>query len=593
MAGDRGTTDRRAGSGTIRFPPFEADLRTHELWKGGSRLRLQSKPFQVLAVLLERPGALVTRDELQRRLWPDEAYGDFDHGINVAVNKIRDSLGDTRRKPRYIETLPGLGYRFVASVERTEPIGPAPIRSIAVLPLENLSGDPSQEFIADGITEELITAVSRVQALRVISRTSAMRYKGLHRPVSDIARDLTVDAIVEGTIRGSGERFRITVRLIQAVDERQVWAENYDCERRDILGLEGRVAQAIATAIAVVLTARERARLVSQRRVDPDAHECYLRGRYFWNKRTVDDLRRANDYFESAIDKDPLYAVAHSGLADTWFYRGYYFGDLAPDVAMPRAKAAALNALDIDEGLAEAHTSLALVHFFYDWDMKNAGREFERALELNPSYVTAHHGYSIYLAAMRRYDDSTAEATRALAVDPLSLPILNIVGEMLLAARRYDEAIEQTRKTLELHPNNALASGRLADAYTALGRTAEAVDERIRVAALAGEPSETLDALRHEFERRGFQGFRERDLELLISRFRGWHWDAYEIARQCARLRRGDEALAWLTKACEARSGAVVWTNIHHDFDWLHSESRFQDLLARRGTLCAFRDSLP
>jgi serine/threonine-protein kinase len=472
------------------------------------------------------------------------------------------------------------------ALEEAARAGPATLReqqpSIAVLSFANMSADPENEYFSDGLAEEIINALAHIPDLKVIARTSAFAFKGKQEDIRRIAEVLGVAHVLEGSVRRAGNRIRVTAQLIAAGDGSHLWSERYDRELADVFAIQDEIAHAIAETLHMKLVGTSaEARLVSQRRVDPEVYECYLRGRYFWNKRTVSDLRRAHDYFESAIDKDPLYAVAHSGLADTWFYRGYHFGDLAPDVAMPQGKAAALKALAIDEGLAEAHASLALVHFFYDWDMKSADREFQRAIELNPSYVTAHHGYSIYLAAMRRNDDSITEARRALEMDPLSLPILNIVGEMLLAAQRYEVAIEQTRKTLEIYPDYSDAHSRLVDAYTALGRIAEAVDERLTIVALAGAANETVDELRRVFERCGFQSFRERDLELLISRFRGFHWDAYEIACHCARLRKADEALAWLVKACDARSGSMVWTNVHHDFDWLRPDSRFQDLIAR------------
>jgi TolB-like protein len=296
---------------------------------------------------------------------------------------------------------------------------PTAITSLAVLPLANLSRDPEQEYFADGMTEALITDLSRIGSLRVVSRTSVMHYKSTEKPLPEVARELKVDGIVEGSVLRSGDRVRITAQLIRAADDRHLWAESYERELRDILVLQGAVAQDIAGQIKGQLTAQEHGQLTNRPAAKPAAYLAYVRGRYFWNKRNEESLKTATTYFEEALREDPAYAPAYSGLADSYFYRGYGFGRLPPREAMPKAEAAALKALALDDTLAEAHTSLALLKFFYDWDWPGAEREFRRAIELNPNYPTAHHGYSVFLAAMRRSDESVAEARRALEADPL------------------------------------------------------------------------------------------------------------------------------------------------------------------------------
>jgi TolB-like protein/DNA-binding winged helix-turn-helix (wHTH) protein len=441
-------------SGRLRFAVFEVDLRAGELTKRGLRIRLQEQPFQVLAMLLERPRELVTREELREKIW-GQTVVDFDHGVNKAINKIREALGDSAENPRFVETVARRGYRFLADVTpidtsadrqpgpETEGIVPPTeshrveladagvppkrpyrahawagaglglalvlaaslswilysqsqssprIRSLAVLPLESLSGDASQDYFTDGMTDELITDLGQISALRVISRTSAMAYKGVHRPLAEIARELNVEAVVEGTVLRSGERVRITAQLIQVPNEKHLWAQSYEGDLQDTLTLQNSVARAIAQQIQVRLNPQEDAALKKSNPVNAEAHEAYLRGRYFWNKRTGEGLLKATDYFRHAIDIDPNYARAYSGLADSYALSGdWEYGILSPQDAFPKAKTAATKALALDDNLSEAHTSLAFIQDLYGWDWASAEKEYKRALALNPSYATAHH----------------------------------------------------------------------------------------------------------------------------------------------------------------------------------------------------------
>ncbi len=477
-------------------------------------------------------------------------------------------------------------YRWARTAGTGTPTTPAgAITSLAVLPLANLSRDPEQEYFADGMTEALITDLSRIGSLRVVSRTSVMHYKGTQTPLPEVARALNVDAVVEGSVLRSGDRVRITAQLIRAADDRHLWAESYDRELRDILALQGAVAQAIAGEISGRLTEQEEARLTKRPHASSQAYLAYARGRYLLNRRTEDSLRAAIVYFDQALKEHPGYAAAHSGLADSHLYLGYGFGRVPPREAMPKAKAAALKALELDETLAEAHTSLAMVRFLYDWDWPGAEQEFRRAIELNPNYTLAHHGYTVLLAAMRRSDESVAEARRALEADPLSLPVNNIVANMLSVAGRDDEAIEQYRKTLELDPGFAMAEADLGAIYERKGLEKEAVEHYLKAGALSGESPARVQELRHSYEQGGMREFRRKELARALAEWNGWHMAATGIAALHAYLGQRDQAMKWLEKAYTARSGSLIWINMDDGDGWknLRSDPRFQDLLHRIG----------
>jgi TolB-like protein/Flp pilus assembly protein TadD len=356
-----------------------------------------------------------------------------------------------------------------------------------VLPLENLSGDASQEYFSDGMTDELITELGQISELRVISRTSAMTYKGAHKSLPEIARDLNVDSVVEGTVLRSGNQVRITAQLILAAADKHLWAQSYEGDLRDTLALQKQVARSIAEEIRIELTPHEQAVLKNVKRVNPDAHEACLKGRYFWNKRTADGLKKAADYFNEAIEKDPNYAQAYAGLADSYALLGdWEYGILAPKEAYPRAKAAATKALELDSTLGEAHISLAFCLDGFDWDWESAGREFRRGIELNPGYATGHHWYAWHLTAMGRNGEAVAEMKKAESLDPLSLIISADLAEELLIAHRYDEAIKQSRKTMDLDPRFAVAHYELGQALVEKHMYNEAIAEFQKAIALSG-----------------------------------------------------------------------------------------------------------
>ncbi len=624
----------------LRFGVFEIDLRAGELRKQGVRLKLQEQPFQVLVMLLERPGEVVTREDLRNRLWSAETFVDVDHALNKAVNRIRETLGDSAAYPRFVETVARRGYRFLADVARIDDapgivdraaavlpaidelprqlpaatarkwrwpwastaavlvvgsviVGAAiwprsvrapstTIRSLAVLPLENLSGDASQEYFADGMTEELIATLGQISALRVISRTSAMPYKRVRKPLPQIARELNVDAVVEGTVFRSGEQVRITAQLIDARDDRHLWSDSYDGDSRDTLTLQNDVARAIAEQIRISLNDRERATLQRKRTVDPEAHEAYLKGRYFWNRRTAEGLQKAITYFNEAIARDPNYAAAYSGLADSYALLGdWEYGLLAPREALPRAKAAAAKALQLDDALGEAHVSLAFVLDAFDWDLPAADREFRRGIELSPGYATAHHWYAWHLSVSARNRDAIAELRKAQSLDPLSLIINADLAELLLLSHSIDDSIRQSRSTIEMDATFPLAHNHLALAYLAAGRRPEAVAE-LQAAVKLSRGSRVCTAnLARALAESGRTSEAMQLLEQLKREARPGFSGAPEVASVYAALGDDDEAMVWLEKAYNERFNPSVL--LRPGFDRLRRDRRFQDLARRAG----------
>src|SRR5215467_423714 len=631
--------------GRLRFGVFELDLRAGELRKRGLRVRLQEQPFQVLAMLLEHPGEVVTREELQKKLWSADTFVDFDHGLNKAINKIREALSDSAESPRFVETVARRGYRFLAEVKvsdtapvrspelATEPrtsaeapdrpgtaaelakpkpllssrawkilafgllllvaslvtwkfrsgSRPSPvIRSLAVLPFESLSNDASQDYFADGMTDELISDLGQISALRVISRTSVMGYKRARRPLPQIARELNVDAVVEGTVLRSDDQVRITAQLIEASADKHLWSQSYEGELRDALALQNKVARAIADQIRISLNPQEQAALKTAKVVNPEAYVSYLKGRYFWNKRTGDSLKVALAYFNQAIEEDPKYAQAYSGLADTYALLGdWQYAVMTPKEALPKAKAAAIKALELDSALGEAHNSLAFCLDGFDWDFDSAGKEFLRAIELNPGYATAHHWYAWHLALLHRYDEAIAEMKKAENLDPLSLVINADLAELLVLAHSYDESIQQSRKTIEMDPNFALAHNHLGQAYLQKHMNAEAVEELQKAVQLSGDSPTCIANLARAYVASDKRSQAKNLLSDLKKRSNPSHSFASEIAVIYVALGDTDQAVAWLKKGYEERFNPGVL--LRPGFDPLRSDPRFGDLVSRIG----------
>jgi TolB-like protein/DNA-binding winged helix-turn-helix (wHTH) protein/Flp pilus assembly protein TadD len=627
------------------FGVFELDLRAGELRKRGLRVRLQQQPFQVLAMLLEHAGQVVGREELQKKLWPADTFVDFDHGLNKAINKIREALGDSAESPRFVETVARRGYRFLADVRvadaaavrgpelATPPHRPADardrqdlagtlatltrllpprawkistfallallgslaawkhhagnrplpvIRSLAVLPLESLSSDASQDYFADGMTDELISDLGQISALRVISRTSMMAYKHTRKSLPQIARELNVDAVVEGTVMRSGDQVRITAQLIEGFTDRHVWSQSYQGELRDTLALQNNVARAIADQIRINLNPQEQAALRNVAVVNPVAYESYLKGRYFWNKRTAEGLKVALAYFNQAIDEDSKYAQAYSGLADTYALLGdWQYAVMTPKEALPKAKAAAIKALELDSGLGEAHNSLAFCLDGFDWDFDWAGKEFRRAIELNPGYATAHHWYAWHLALLRRYDEAIVEMRKAENVDPLSLIINADLAELLALAHSYDDSIRQSRKTIEMDPNFGLAHNHLGQAYLQKHMNDEAVSELQEAVKLSGGSPTCIANLARAYAASSKRSEAVKLLSDLKARSTPGHSFASEIAVIYGSLGDTDQAMSWLEKGYEERFNPGVL--IRPGFDALRSDPRFEDLARRVG----------
>src|SRR5271154_336175 len=630
----------------VRFGTYEVSLQSGEVRRAGLRIRVQQQPMKLLEILLEHPGEVVTREELRSRVWPSESFGDFDQALNIAIGKLRSALGDSAESPRFIETLPKRGYRFIADVsvfdvearpKRQEPLAgdlpatdlghkiqgiglavapqrrllptrwiivalalvlclailsvwrfrsqtpsPTGIRSLAVLPLDNLSGEASQNYFADGMTDELITDLAQISALRVISRTSVMVYKGARKPLPQIARELSVDAVVEGTVLRSGDRVRITAQLIEASTDKHLWSQSYEGDLRDTLTLQKKVASAIADQIRINLTSQEQAALKSVKVVNPEAYESYLKGRYFWNKRTADGLKAALAYFNQAIEEDPKYAQAYSGLADTYALLGdWQYAVMTPKEALPKAKAAAMKALELDDGLSEAHNSLAFCLEGFDWDFASAEKEFRRAIDLNPGYATAHHWYSWHLSLLGRNTEAIAEMRKAENLDPLSLIINADLAELLLIAHFPDESIQQSRKTIEMDPNFALAHNQLGQGYLEKHMFGEAIAEIQEAIQLSGGSPTFTANLARAYAASGRKAAAMEQLNDLKKRSASGDPHSSEIAMIYAALGNNDQAMTWLEKSYEERFNPGVL--LRPGFDPLRSDPRFRDLVRRIG----------
>src|SRR5580700_9899952 len=634
--------------GRLRFGVFELDLRSGELRKHGLRVRLQEQPFRLLEMLLERPGEVVTREELQKRLWPADTFVDFDHGLNKAVNKIREALGDSAESPRFVETVSRRGYRFLAEVkdadaapvrspelavppQQPQPAPEAPdrpdspgkvaevkslslsqawkiavlvlllaaaypaisklhpwnrpssaIRSVAVLPFESLSSDASQDYFADGMTDELISDLGQISALRVISRTSVMSYKRARKPLPQIARELNVDAVVEGTVLRSGDQVRITAQLIEASTDKHLWSQSYESELRDTLALQSKVAGAIADQIRINVNAQEQAALKTVRVVNPQAYESYLKGRYFWNKRTADGLKVALAYFNEAIDEDPKYAQAYSGLADTYAVLGdWQYAVMSTKEALPKAKAAAVKAVQLDSSLSEAHTSLGYSLRAFDWDFDSAGKEFRRAIEINPGYATAHHWNAMNLGLLGRPKEALVEMRKAENLDPLSLIINADLAEFLLLTHSYDESVEQGRKIIEMDSTFAIGHKQLGDAYLLKQMDMESVAELQKAVRLSGGSPICAADLARAYVASGKMNEAMKLLSDLEKRSNADLTNAPHIAMIYASMGNNEQAMHWLEKAYEERFNPSIL--LRSGFDPLRSDPRFEEFMHRVG----------
>jgi TolB-like protein/DNA-binding winged helix-turn-helix (wHTH) protein/Tfp pilus assembly protein PilF len=605
----------------VRFGMFQLDLKASELRKDGVKVKLQDQPFRVLALLVERAGQVVTRKELRERVWPTDVYVAFDQGLNNAIKKVRDALGDSADNPRFIETVAKHGYRFLAPVRPVQIVSarlPSRIAFfttrnsalialgavcllaslayrafhrpavhakpssekvvLAILPIENLSHDPGQEFFSDGLTEEMITQLSKVNPgrLGVIARGSVVRYKGSRLPVNQIGKELHADYLVQGSVRREADRVRISVQLIQVRDDTDLWAESYDRELNDILELQDSVARTVARQIDVAIAPEQR---TNPRKVDPEAYEAYLKGRYYWNKRTAQSLQTASTYFQQAVNRDPGYGEAYSGLADCNSGLAWH-GFSAPETALPKANAAALKAVEIDPQSAEAHASLALVlHHRFDWPAAEA--EFKRALQLDPRYANAHHWYADYLSVKGRHDEALLEANHALALDPLNLMIGTWVGLRYYLARKYDRAIEQGRNTVELDPNFAAAHLLLGESYVQMGLHEQGLTELQKATSLSGNSPlyQAQVGVAHASAGRRTEALRIVGQLQRVSTER--YVSPYGLAQIYAALNDKEQTFKWLQRAYDDHAVWMSYLAVDPVFDRFRSDQRFQGLLRR------------
>jgi TolB-like protein/DNA-binding winged helix-turn-helix (wHTH) protein/Flp pilus assembly protein TadD len=616
----------------LRFESFELDLHAGELRKRGVKLRLQGQPIQVLAILLQSAGNLVTREELRSRLWPADTFVDFDHSLHNSIGRIREALGDSAEMPRYIETLPRRGYRFIAPVEDVHApwiagqngnrtgealtVAPrprrsaglvltiilcgvigfsgwaawqhsyakstvVPIRSIAVLPLQNLSADAAQEYFADGMTDQLITELAKVGALRVTSRTSVMRYKGTKKALPEIARELNVDAIVEGSVIRSGQRVRVTAQLLQAPTDKHLWAETYDRDVGDILRLQAEVADAIAQQVRAQLTPMQPAQAHT---VNPGAYDAYLRGRlYFVNEFTKpDSLKKAQAYFEEAIQKDPGFALAYAGLADTYVYMAFA-GALPKDQAYRSAKDALAKALALDDSIGEAHDTLGLLSFEFDWDWDTADREFNRAIALAPSYSCAHEDRAYFLALIGRRAEALAEITKIDQLD-YGFSAAHTQSATYYELRDYSDLIEASRRALLLDPKDWPQHRTLGVGYEGTGKLPEAISEYQQAVELSDGDPNSAAALAHAFAVTGKKAEAEKILHDFERKSKSAQVSPYLMATIFASLGDKDRAFAFLEKAYQDRSlGMTEDLRADLRIDNLRSDPRFQALLQRVG----------
>jgi TolB-like protein/DNA-binding winged helix-turn-helix (wHTH) protein len=621
-----------AAGSSYQFGQFELDLRAYELKRDSQPLRLEKIPMELLIFLVEHRGELVTREQITERLWGKEVFLDTEQGINTAIRKVRQVLQDDSEKPQFLETVVGKGYRFVGKVTEREKEQPPSLKdplplpgsqttrhraqrlwvfgtaiallvsgavlwtvwlrtgratkprittsfhSIAVLPLENLSGDPSQEYFADGITDALITQLAKLHGLRVISRTSIMQYKSLRESLPNIARDLNVDAVVEGSVSRSGNRVRVTAQLIDARADRHLWAEEYNRDLRDVLSLQSELAHSIAEQVRASISSEEQLLMARTGTIEPAAYESYLRGRSFWNQRTPAGLKQAVAHFQHAIELDPGFAEAYSGLADAYTALGYtsYW---SPGDSFPKAKEFAAKALEIDPSVAEARASLAYVKLYYDWDWKGAENEFQTAITTNPNYATAHHWYSVLLTARGRHEEALSEILRAHELDPLSVPISTDMGFELYYARRYEEAITQLRSVLQASPKFPLAHLWLGRAYEQKGIYPEAIIEFEQAGAALRDWPVIIAAAGHAYARWGHKSDAIETLRRMNELTKDQYVTPYGVALIFAGLDDKEQTMNWLQKAYKDRSHWLVWLNLDPRFDNVRSDRRFQEIL--------------
>jgi TolB-like protein/DNA-binding winged helix-turn-helix (wHTH) protein/Tfp pilus assembly protein PilF len=627
IAGGEGPADAVGGRAVYRFGDFQLDVGRYELRRLGSPVKVEKLPFELLCLLVERAGLLVTREEIAARLW-DRTHGlDIEQGINTAVRKARQALEPS---PELLGTVVGKGYRFEAEVTRGEPgpvagaesVSPASPRSqpraafpgrrrsllvmagltvlglvgavvwergrsrpgpsIAVLPLENLSGRPEEVYLADGLTDALITELARFRGLRVISRTSVLQYRNRPKPVAEVARELGVETLVEGSVVRQGDRVRVTAQLIDARRDRHLWAETYDRDVRDVLRLQAEVAANVARRVRVTLSPEDRAELQTQGSVDPVAFDEAMRGRALWGKRSEAALEEAVKHYRTAVERDPGFAGAWSGLADAYCALGYT-SHRSPSESFPLAREAAVRALQLEPRSAEAEAALGYIRLYFEWDWAGAESAFQRALRLDPSSATAHHWYSVLLTARGRFDEAATEIAEARKLDPLSAAIATDLGFELYYSGKYERAIAQVRDVLRTSPGFLLAHLWLGRMHEARGEWPAALVEFTEADRSQPDWSVTLAAMGHLF---GASGQREQARAMLVRMKRlasSRYVTPYGVALVHAGLGESDEAFQWLSRAVDDRAHWLIWLSLDPRFANLRADPRFGATLARIG----------
>jgi TolB-like protein/DNA-binding winged helix-turn-helix (wHTH) protein/Tfp pilus assembly protein PilF len=607
------------------FGPFRLDPKEHTLLRDGRPIPLRPKVFDLLLVLIENRGHLVDKEQLMSVVWQEQFVEEGN--INKNVSMLRRALGEGDNGQQFIETVPKRGYRFIGDVRKVKTdeapaaqnipaktqafsrrwipvlittalliagvayffifkrrVARTPIiTSIVVLPLQNLSGDPAQEYFADGMTDALIGDLAQLGALRVISRTSAMHYKGTNKSLPEIARELKVDAVVEGTVQRSGDRVHVRAQLIHAPSDSHLWTAEYDRDLRDAFDLQSEVARAIASEVRIKITPAEQRLLVSKRVIAREAIDNYLQGRYFLNSRTEQNMRKAIEFFQSAIQADPNYAQAYAGLADCYNQLGtVMIGVMPPSEARKTAEAAAKKALEIDNDVAEAHATLGYVNYF-NWNWTTAEEEFKRSIELNPNYASAHSQYAYYLVALGRFDEAVAETNRAQELDPLSLSISAGRGFILENARRYEESIDQLRRVIAIDPNYYQAHWFLGLTYVANNQLPEAINEAEKAVEVSGRAPAALGVLGFAYGMAGKEREAQRVLNELLELQKRRYVPPMTFIYLYIGLGDKDQAFAWLEKSYEERSNHLAFFKVSPTVDRLRSDPRFAQLLQRIG----------
>jgi TolB-like protein/DNA-binding winged helix-turn-helix (wHTH) protein/Tfp pilus assembly protein PilF len=652
--------------GIVKFAEFELDGGRYELRRGDRVLKLEKIPMELLALLAESNGRLVSRDEIVEKIWGKDVFVDTEHGINTAIRKIRQALGDDPEQPRFVQTVTGKGYRFIAPASSVEdrivdrgnggkgsgergpvltrsfpaaiPVGSAEIsppsdngergaqlvfpvaipvlsrsrwlgvalalvvlasltvavirlnlsaprdwpfviravkpqiHSLAVLPLENLSGDPNQEYFADGMTDELITMLAKNTGLRVVSRTSVMQYKKVHRPLADVARELGVDGILEGSVGRSGNRVHINAQLIYAPKDMHLWAESYDRDLNDLTSLQSDLAQNIARQVGMTTATVGR----PERHINPDAHDAYLLGRHYW---FVSQYKKSREYFQKAIDLQPDYAAAWSGVAD-YYTASAVEGQITQEAAIAQAEPAARKAIELDDSLADAHHAMAAVYYFLRWDWNAAEKESAHAIELNPHYSEIHHLRSYLFDTLNRTDESLEEERKAMELDPFARPFALALA--LLYAHQFDASLQEALARSEVQHNDATLVWIAGDIYTYKGMQAEGVQEWERALLLWGDKKSAAE-MQRAFRRGGFRAVLEWNLSEVQRTATTRYVSPMEFAFCYARLRRKDETIDYLERAYQEHTPFLVHLPHDPNFYFVHSDARYRAIIKKMG----------